>query len=112
MLAVRALPGGFEIEFTEPLAAEAGADPADFEVTQWRYVPTGDYGGPKIDERTLGVRAVDVSDDRRRVRLRIDGLEAGHVIHLALARHLESAGGRTLWSGDAWYTLNALPDTP
>src|SRR5690606_23167050 len=31
MLAVRARPGGFEIEFTEPLARGAGDDPADYQ---------------------------------------------------------------------------------
>ncbi len=109
MLAVRARPDGFEIELTEPLAQGAG-DAADaYTVTQWRYLPTADYGGPKIDERVLPVRSVQVLPGRTRVRLGLEGLRAGHVVHIALADDLASAAGRRLWSGDAWYTLNALP---
>jgi len=45
MLAIRARPAGFEIEFTQPVAAES-LRPSDFIVRQWWYLPTENYGGP------------------------------------------------------------------
>src|SRR5690606_19853381 len=109
MLAVRAMSDGFEIEFTEPLQDGDGWNPADWEVRQWRYVPTADYGGPKVDDRALKVVATSVSDDRRKVALRIDGLKAGHVVYIHMNERYVSDTGLPLWSTEAWYTLNQIP---
>jgi cytochrome c len=53
MLAIRAKPGGFEIEFTEPLKPEQNILRSDFLIQQWWYLPTPDYGGPKKDLKNL-----------------------------------------------------------
>jgi len=109
MLAVRALPGGFEIEFTEPLAAGQGESASDYGLRQWYYLPTENYGGPKMDDRALSASEVEVSADRKKVRLTIPGLKAGHVVYFRLSPDLQSEAGRSLWSTEAWYTLNRLP---
>ena len=109
LLALRARPGGIEIEFTEPLGAAVSVAPADFQVRDWRYRPTAEYGGPKLDERTLPVARVEVAPDRRRVLLALDGLTAGRVLHLEVVGALADARGRSLWSREAWYTLNRIP---
>jgi cytochrome c len=109
LLAVRARTNGLELELTEPLPAGLGWDPRDYEVRAWRYEPTREYGGPKLDERELPVRSASVSEDRRRVFLELADLCAGHVVHVRLAGPFASEGGRGLWSTEAWYTLNALP---
>jgi cytochrome c len=110
MLAVRAVDHGFDVEFTEPLAAGTGEQPQDYRVEQWRYEATADYGGPKIDLENLTVSKAAVSADRRHARLMIEGLQPGHVVHLRLHRGaFRSESGDPLWSTEAWYTLNALP---
>jgi len=109
MLAVRAKTDGMEIEFTEALREGDGWDTADFEVRQWRYVPTAAYGGPKVDEEGLRVVSAHVSADRKRVFLEIKGLKAGHVVYIHLANKYVSTGGNGLWSTEAWYTLNQIP---
>jgi cytochrome c len=108
LLALRARAGGLEIELTEPLAPGAAAQPPDFRVRDWTYRPTADYGGPKIDERELPVRAVEVAPDRRRIFLALDALAPGRVVHLEVLGPLSGASG-PLWSREAWYTLNRLP---
>ncbi|GIF10181.1 RICIN domain-containing protein [Actinoplanes teichomyceticus] len=110
MLAMRAKPGGFEIEYTQPLSTEtANALAARYTLRQWRYQPTAGYGGPKIDEQTLTVTSASLSADRKKVTLAISGLELGHVVHLRSPRPFSSTTGETLWSTEAWYTLNAVP---
>ncbi|MCC7434912.1 MAG: DUF1080 domain-containing protein [Methanoregulaceae archaeon] len=109
MLAVRAMTNGMEIEFTEQLAPGAGSSVEDYTIQQWRYVPTVEYGGPKVDERALTAKSATVSSDRRRVFLEIEGLKEGHVVYLRLNRGLPSASGRDLWTTEAWYTLNKIP---
>lgn len=109
ILAIRAMTNGMEVELTEPLAPEAGRAVDDYTVQQWRYEPTAEYGGPKVDERTLRPKSVTVSGDRKRVFLEVEGLKEGHVVYIKLNRGLPSVADRQLWSTEGWYTLNRIP---
>ncbi|MFJ5036522.1 family 16 glycoside hydrolase [Streptomyces parvulus] len=107
---MRAVPGGFDLTYTQPLSEETAAELADrYQVEQWGYTPTADYGGPKIAEEELAVRSATLSADGRTVRLRLDGLRADRVVHVRSPRPFASASGETLWSTEAWYTLNEMP---
>ena len=113
MLAVRAKSNGVEIEFTETLKEGDGWNIDDYEIAQWYYLPTANYGGPKLDERPLSIRSVNVSDDRKKVFLEIGGMREGHVIYVHLNKHFISDQGHQLWSTEAWYTMNTIPvDNP
>lgn len=109
MSAVRARPDGFELELTQPLAADTELSPADLLVKQWFYHPNEQYGGPKYNEMALTPSALEVSSDRRSIRARIPGLKAGHVVYLRLDERLRSVNDDKLWTAEAWYTLNAIP---
>jgi cytochrome c len=109
MLAVRSRSNGFEIEFTEPLASGNGEDATSYNVDQFRYEPTKDYGGPKLDEAALPVRSVTLSSDRKRAFLELGGLKPKHVVHIRLDNNLRAKSGNRLWSTETWYTLNAIP---
>ncbi|WP_284747888.1 family 16 glycoside hydrolase [Amycolatopsis sp. RTGN1] len=109
MLAMRAVPGGFELEYTQPLSAATAQDLlTKYQVSQWRYAPTAAYGGPKVDEQTLTVTGAAVSADRKKVTLQISGLQAGRVVHVRSPRPFASDSGTALWSTEAWYTLNSM----
>ncbi|RSM88037.1 DUF1080 domain-containing protein [Kibdelosporangium aridum] len=108
---MRAIKGGFELEYTQPLSDETAKDlAAKYKAQQWRYVATPQYGGPKVDEETLGVTSATLSTDRKKVTLQIAGLKPGRVVYLRSPRPFNSASGAELWSTEAWYTLNRLPD--
>jgi hypothetical protein len=110
ILAMRAKPGGFEFEYTKPVSEATAANLADrYVVKQWRNVPNSGYGGGnKLDLETLNVTSAQLSADRKKVTLQIAGLKAGHVVHARSARPFSSTTGDSLWSTEAWYTLNAL----
>jgi len=110
MLAVRAKPKGFEIEFTDALGMSKEINPSDFFIQQWWYQRTPAYGGPKMDLEKLKVTRVDISKDRKRIFLEIPGLKKGHVVYFSLSQNLHSAAGQSLWSSEAWYTLNNFPE--
>ncbi len=111
ILEMRAVRNGFELEYTQPLSAETIEGIVDrYQVRQWRYVAMPSYGGPKIDEEVLPVREAEVSADGRTVTLLVDGLMPGRVVHIRSPRPFDSVDGETLWSTEAWYTLNALSD--
>lgn len=110
MLAVRAKSNGLEIELTEPLAEGLGGDAAEYDIRQWYYLPTHEYGGPKLDERELPIRSVNISEDRRRIFLELEGMRDGHVVYVHLPYSWTSAHDHELWATEAWYTLNQIPD--
>ena len=110
MLAVRAKPKGFEIEFTDALSTGKEINPSDFFIQQWWYLPSADYGGPKKDLEKLKVTRVDISKDGSRVYLEIPGLKKEQVVYFRLPENLRSDDGQSLWSSEAWYTLNNIPE--
>lgn len=113
ILAMRAKSNGMELEFTQPIRSEMGNSPDDYMVLMWRYVPTSEYGGPKIDERPLKVKSVTVSADRKRAFLELPAMKAGHVVYVKVNRGLApKSSDELLWSTEAWYTLNRIPESP
>jgi cytochrome c len=110
MLAVRANPDGIEIEFTEPLKEGVGNKPSDYTIRQWWYKPTAEYGGPKLDEETLTIKGITVSADRKKVMLQLANMKEKHIVYVKLNKStLTSATDQSLWSTEAWYTMNAVP---
>lgn len=109
MLQVSARSNGMEITFTQPLEEGRGITAGEYEVQQWYYQPTADYGGEKLDLRALTILSVNVSRDRKKVFLEMDGMKPGHVVYVRIAEPFVSAKGQSLWSTEAWYTLNEIP---
>ncbi|WP_432836686.1 family 16 glycoside hydrolase [Dactylosporangium sp. CA-092794] len=109
--AMRAIAGGFEFEYTQPVSAATVAQLASrYQAEQWRYVPTPAYGGPKVDQETLPVASATLSVDGLKVTLKLSGLKPGRVVHVRSPRPFTSSSGQSLWSTEAWYTLNSLVD--
>ena len=109
MLAVRAKHNGFEIELTEPLDPKIELKETDFLVQQWWYLPTENYGGPKMGLETLKLKNVTLSQGRNHILLEIQGLKKEHVVYFRIPDTLKSRTGQSLWSSEAWYTLNNIP---
>ncbi len=99
---------GFVLSFTQPIAKETLEDSKTYQVKQWTYLPTGKYGGPKIDLHGLKVTKAVASDDGKSVTLTIPDRREGFVIHIQTDP--VSKDGEAIWSGDVWYTLNQIPE--
>ncbi|MET0491998.1 MAG: family 16 glycoside hydrolase [Actinoplanes sp.] len=110
MKSMSATATGFKVEYTRPLSDETvSALATGYQVEQWRYVPTQQYGGPKVDEEKLTVTGTKVSTDRKTVTLTVAGLKQDRVVHLRSPRPFSARNGQQLLSTEAWYTLNAIP---
>ncbi|WP_411847072.1 immunoglobulin domain-containing protein [Roseibacillus persicicus] len=107
---VEATPTGFRIKYTKPVPAETLNNPANFEIRQWSYAPSQDYGGAKIDETDLPASSSIASRDRKSVELIVPGLKAGYIVYLK--SDIASESGDAIWSSEAWYTLNTIPSAP
>ncbi|MFG1603409.1 family 16 glycoside hydrolase [Actinoplanes sp. NPDC049265] len=110
MKTMSATADGFKIEYTRPLNDETIAKlPSAYQLSQWRYVPTEQYGGPKVDEEQLRVTGAEISADKKTVKLTVAGLKRNRVVHLRSPRPFAARNGESLWSTEAWYTLNEIP---
>jgi cytochrome c len=110
ILAVRAKRNGIEIEFTEPLPTNTGSNLAEYEITQWKYVPTMQYGGPKVDPSKPQVLSASISKERTKVFLEINDLKQGYVVYINLPKTWKSKNGNEIWTNKGWYTLNYIPE--
>lgn len=98
---------GFDISFTQPVDQSRMLDPARYFVQQYRYEPTPEYGGPKLDVEQLAVNAIIEDQPGISARLQIQGLKPGRVVHIVA--DIIGADGTHPWSNEVWYTLNAIP---
>ncbi|TCK80590.1 PA14 domain-containing protein [Albibacterium bauzanense] len=111
MLSIKAKSNGVEIEFTEPLKPGVGTKATDYNIQQWRYEPTGNYGGPNLDEETLEIKNIIVSPDRKKVTLELPTMKEKYVLYFRLNREtMVNESDTTLWSTEAWYTMNNIPN--
>ena len=108
---MRAQPDGFELVFTTEIDPVTAALPASYMVQSYTYLYSNAYGSAEIDALRLSVTSATVSADRRRVRLKLDGLRA-HYVHELRAAGVRSAVGASLAHPDAYYTLNRIPARP
>ena len=108
---VSATPSGFDLHFTRPLSSDRALTPADFDLSDWFYVPSEIYGGPKYDLRELDVESVRLSPDRRVASITVPDLKPGRVVYLHFDSGIRSERNEPLWVNEAWYTMNALPRT-
>jgi cytochrome c len=109
MLSISSRANGFEVSFTYPIGDVLDLTRA-FSVQDWKYVPTVEYGGPKVDTRTLSIKSVTLSPDRRRVFLELPNLQKGRVVYVHVDPLLASKDGKLIWQTEAWYTLNEISD--
>ena len=113
MLAVRAKSNGMEIEFTEPIASDELVNADAFEVQQFYYEATEDYGGPKLGVEGLPIKLVNLSADRKKVFLEIGGIKENRVVYIHITKPFKSENNLSLWSTETWYTMTQKPmDSP
>ncbi len=110
ILSMEVTETGFDLTYTKPVSEDVIANVGErYEVEQWSYTPTSQYGGAKQNEELLPVTGASVSDDGHTVSLEIAGLREDRVVHVRSPRPFESADGTELWSTEAWYTVHNIP---
>ena len=71
---LRAIEGGIDITFTDPLDAAAATDVNRYGVRVWDLKRTRNYGSEHFNERTLPVASVELANDHKTVQLRLPEL--------------------------------------
>jgi len=109
MKTVRAMPDGFEIEFTKPIDKASAGNPESYKVTGFNYKYHATYGSPVINNKVNSIRGIVVSEDGMKARLVVDDLRLGY-IHEITTEGVKGADGTSLLHPVAYYTLNNLPE--
>ncbi|WP_273208830.1 c-type cytochrome [Runella zeae] len=110
MKAVRAMPDGFEVEFTLPVDKKSAQNLASYAIRSFTYKYHPVYGSPTVNEAKCAVKGVKVSEDGLKARIIVDNLRETYLHEIKLDG-LRSAG--LYWSlvhPTAYYTLNQIPD--
>ncbi|MBS0209359.1 MAG: hypothetical protein JSS27_10420 [Planctomycetes bacterium] len=110
ILHMRAMPDGFDLEFTEPVEAKTAGDVSSYKLSTYTYIYQKTYGSPEVDATKPTITKAEVSSDGRHVRLFVDGLQRGHV-HELHADGVRSAQDQPLLHAEAYYTMNRLKET-
>jgi cytochrome c551/c552 len=110
MRAVRAMPDGFEIEFTQPVNTKIAADLASYAVESFIYKYQPVYGSPTVSRQKNTVRGVKVSQDGMRARILVNGLRRGYIHQISLEGVRSKEGSYSLVHPTAYYTLNNIPE--
>lgn len=109
MRTVKAMPDGFEIEFTKPVDKKFANDIASYSVGSFTYKYHAVYGSPEVNRRKHKIKGVKLSADGMRARIVVENLRQHyiHVISLEGIRDKENA--YSLIHPTVYYTLNNIP---
>jgi azurin len=111
IVAVKAQPDGFEVEFTQPVDKMAAEEVNGYDITGFTYKYHPVYGSPVIDDQNCAITGIKVSPDRKKVRLLVGGLREKYIHEIKLSG-MKNAEGASLLHNTVYYTLNAFPDGP
>ena len=104
---LKAIPGGFEVTFAQPVDRQAAAQPTAYTVSGYTRVWKGGYStGDSGRHRGKVVSAV-VAKDGKSVRLEIEGLRTGHVYEVTCGK--VAGADRNLWPATGHYSLHRMP---
>ena len=109
ILEMRVCPDGFEIEFTQPVDPATLTDVGAYSIKTYTYIYQSSYGSPEVDHSEPTIEKADLVDAKT-VRLRIDGLQIGHVHELHVNGVRSAQDSFPVLHPVAYYTLNFLPE--
>jgi hypothetical protein len=109
MRKVKAMPDGFEIEFTKPVDKKVAEDLASYNIESFIYKYQAVYGSPPVNNQLCQVKGVKVSEDGMSVRLIVSNLRRYYIHTISLMGIRDKENAYTLVHPTGYYTLNNIP---
>jgi cytochrome c551/c552 len=110
MKTVRAMPDGFEIEFTLPVDKSKAEDLSSYMGRSFIYKYHAVYGSPTINDEKLNIKGVKVSEDGLKVRVVIDNLRQYYLHEINVPGIRSKDSNLPVLHATAYYTLNNIPE--
>jgi len=109
MKTIKAMPDGFEIEFTLPVDKKSAEDLASYHVENFTYKYHAVYGSPMVNIGQCPVKGVKVSEDGLKARIIVDSLRPDYVHNIVLDGVREKEHFYSLIHNNGYYTLHHIP---
>ncbi|QCX37401.1 hypothetical protein FF125_02725 [Aureibaculum algae] len=110
MKTVKAMPDGFEIEFTKPVDISMAENLDHYEGKSYIYKYHAVYGSPQTNIENINIKGVKVSDDGLKVRIVTDNLRQHYVHEITLNGVKQKESKQLTLHPTFYYTLNKIPD--
>ncbi|GAA4322745.1 hypothetical protein GCM10023149_23280 [Mucilaginibacter gynuensis] len=110
MRAIRAMPDGFEIEFTKPVDKKYAEDLASYSVSSYIYKYHSVYGSPPVNNQECPIKGVKLSADGLKARIIVGNLRKYYIHTITLDGIREQENSYSLVHPTAYYTLNNIPE--
>ena len=109
MKTVRAMTGGFEIEFTQAVDSALALDLDSYSGRNYIYKYHPVYGSPTINIDSLQISGVKLLPDGKTVRLKVENLKPYYVHEINVSGMKSKVTQQSVLHNMAYYTLNAIP---
>jgi cytochrome c551/c552 len=110
MRTVKAMPDGFEIEFTKPVDKKYAEDLSSYAVEGFIYKYHAVYGSPPVNTQNCPVKGVKVSPDGMKVRMIVANLRPHYIHTITLNGIRDKENAYPLLHPTGYYTLNNIPE--
>ena len=110
MRTIKAMPDGFEIEFTKPVDLKYARDIASYSIESFIYKYHSVYGSPPVNQQICPIKGIQVSDDGMKARIIVDKLRKNYIHTITLNGIRENQNSYSLVHPTAYYTLNNIPE--
>ncbi len=110
MKTVKAMPDGFEIEFTKPVDRGSAEDLDSYVGKSYIFKYHAAYGSPQTNIEEIKLKGVKVSADGLKVRVVTDKLRQYYLHEMTLPGVKEAGAENITLHPTFFYTLNQIPD--
>ncbi len=107
VLKMHLLKDGFELTFTQPVNVSLAGDTIHYHFRHYYYDYHLKYGSDQYDVQAVPVDQIEISADRKVVRLKLPLIKAGYIYELTMS-DLFSDSGTPLENKLICYTVNKL----
>ena len=94
LLSIKQTDKGFKLTFTDAVDEKTATQLSNYLIKEYYYEYRSGYGSSRIDEKTVAVKSVKLSDDRKSIELNLPKLKQGFVYQFELNSLLNSKGSK------------------
>ncbi len=110
MRTIKAMPDGFEIEFTQPVDIKSAENISSYSVESFIYKYHPVYGSPVVNQKKHAVKGIKVSADGMSARLIVENPRKYYIHNITLEGVRSKEGSYSLIHPTGYYTLNNIPE--
>lgn len=98
---------GFDLTFTQPLDVKTAEKIENLQLRRYYYEYHKKYGSDQFGVEKLSITNIRISDDKKKLSIKLDDLKPGYIYELRL-NHVTSSAGIPLANKLICYTVNKL----